>query len=142
MKMIATTSSVWDREGLFDLDTLLPDQFYATFKRGRHGDPETRLMSAILEDAVSSLSKEPRACNRQQRKAREDALNWINARDEEDWIFSFTNVCETLGYDPDYLRQGLTRWASGIPIRAAQFPRLKKYRSGARNRKLRLRSVI
>jgi hypothetical protein len=98
-------------------------------------------MAAILEDAVSCLSKDPRMCNRQQRKARQDALSWIHALSEEDWIFSFTNVCETLGYDPNYLRQGLTHWAADHRIGSAQSP-LKKYRSGARHRKLRLRGVL
>ena len=27
-----------------------------------------------------------------------------------DWPFSFENICEVLGFDPAYLRQGLLRW--------------------------------
>jgi hypothetical protein len=27
-----------------------------------------------------------------------------------DWLFSFVNVCELLGLDPRYLRQGLQQW--------------------------------
>jgi hypothetical protein len=142
MKTAATWLPAGDRESLFDLDTLLPEQFYAAFQRGRHGDPEIRLMAAILEDAVACLSKDERRCSRQQRKAREDALGWIHARDEDDWIFSFTNVCETLGLDPSYLRPGLMRLALAHRSDAFHGPRIKKYRSGARHRKLRFRSAL
>jgi len=141
MKAVASSLAVADRDSLFDLDVLLPEQFYATLRRGPGGEPEARLMAAILEDAVACLARDPRLCSRQQRKAREDALAWINAREEDDWIFSFTNVCETLGFDPDYLRAGLTRWAAPIRADGCRVPRLKKYRSGARHRKLRFRSV-
>ncbi len=27
-----------------------------------------------------------------------------------DWFFSFENVCETLGFYPDYIRHGLLAW--------------------------------
>ncbi|HUK40146.1 MAG TPA: hypothetical protein VLX11_03855, partial [Candidatus Acidoferrales bacterium] len=27
-----------------------------------------------------------------------------------DWLFSFASVCDTLGFDPDYLRRGLLQW--------------------------------
>ena len=27
-----------------------------------------------------------------------------------DWVFSFENICETLGLDVGYVRQGLLRW--------------------------------
>lgn len=99
-------------------------------------------MVAILEDAVSCLSKNPRRCPRQQRKSFEEAHSWINASDAEGWIFSFTNVCETLGFDPGYLRRGLNRWTDLFENSAAEKPRLKRYRSGARRRKLRFRAAL
>src|SRR5262245_17015320 len=142
MKAVASSLPVRDGNNLFDLDTLLPDQYYATFKRGNYGDPEKRLMEAILEDAVSSLSKDPRTSSRQQRKAREDAVHWINVEGEDDWIFSFASVCESLGFDPNFMRRGLTRWAVEARASTAQPLRMKKYRSGSRNRKLRFRSVM
>jgi hypothetical protein len=141
MRAAASSLPVGDRESLFDPDVLLPEQFYATLRRSPGADPEARLMAAILEDAVACLARDARLCSRQQRKAREEAFAWINAREEDDWIFSFTNVCETLGFDPDYLRAGLTRWAAPDRSPAAKVPRIKKYRSGARHRKLRFRSV-
>jgi hypothetical protein len=60
----------------------------------------------------------------------------------DEWVFSFTNVCETLGLDPGYLRRGLNRWTALAQSGAAAKPRLKKYRSGARRRKLRFRAAF
>ena len=142
MKAAASSLSVRDGDNLSDLDTLIPDQFYATFKRGHYGDAEKRLMVAILEDAVSCLSKDLGKSSRRQRKSHEEAANWINAEGEDDWIFSYTSVCESLGFDPSYLRRGLTHWAVVKPTGTAQPLRIKKYRSSARHRKLRFRSVM
>ena len=141
MKIGARSLSVREGDNLSDPDTLLPDQYYATFKRGHYGDPEKRLMIAILEDAVSCLSKYPRPAGGRQRRLQEEAVGWINAEGEDEWIFSFTSVCESLGFDPKYLRRGLTDWAVANRTGTTPLPRLKKYRSSSRQRKLRFRSV-
>ena len=126
---------------LFEPDVLAPHRFDDILGSGHTPDPERRLMVAILEDAVSCLSKDPRQCTTQQKKSYDEAYSWINATDAEGWIFSFDNVCETLGFDATYLRRGLNRWSARSRSGAASKPRLKKYRSGARGRKLRFRSV-
>lgn len=138
----ASVSATVDTTRLFEPDTLIPDQFYATLKRSQINDPERRLMAAILEDAVSCLSKggSEDAC-RHQRSA-EEAESWINTEGEEEWIFSFTNVCETLGLDPDYMRCGLNRLTLSNRGRAREPILLKKYRSGPRKRKLRFRAAM
>ena len=141
--MKATTAAAHqDLSILFEPDVLASNQFHAVIKGSSIPDPERRLMVAILEDAVSCLSKDPRRCPRQQRKSFEEAHSWINANDPEVWVFSFTNVCETLGIDPSYLRRGLNRWTVLSGNRSAEGPRLKKYRSGARHRKLRFRAAL
>lgn len=131
-----------DLSFLFEPDVLASNQFNAILKSSHMPDPERRLMVAILEDAVSCLSKDPRRCPRPQRKSFEEAHSWINANDMEGWVFSFTNVCETLGFDPTYLRRGLNRWTALSENSAAEKPRLKKYRSSARSRKLRFRAAL
>jgi len=127
---------------LFEPDTLAPEQFYATLRRSHFADPERRLMAALLEDAVSCLARDPLRCSRRQRKAFDEAHEWMSAKESEDWIFSFANVCETLGFNPSYLRQGLHRWSAWNGNGAPPKLRLKKYRSGVRRRKLRLRSAV
>ena len=142
--MGATTSIMFNPDGprLFEPDTLATEQFYATIKKTQFADPERRLMAAVLEDAVSCLSANPRPCAGRKRRYFEEAHSWINATEEQDWIFSFTNVCETLGFDPSCLRRGLNRWNAMTAEKGLPPLRLKKYRSGARRRKLRFRSAL
>jgi hypothetical protein len=130
-----------DLSFVFEPDVLASDQFHTILKSSQASDPERRLMVAMLEDAVSCLSKDPRRVPRQQRKAFEEAYSWVNADDAEDWIFCFTSVCETLGLNASYLRCGLNRWTALGQNNPAK-PRLKKYRSGTRHRKLRFRSTL
>lgn len=99
---------------LFEPDALASAQFYNTTKRTYYLDPELRLMAAILEDAVASLTTDQRRCSKRQRREHRETLRWIRATNETDWVFSFANVCETLGIDPDYLREGLLRKAAAI----------------------------
>jgi hypothetical protein len=141
MKVDANTAHQ-DLSFLFEPDVLATKQFDAVLKSSHLPDPERRLMVAVLEDAVSCLSKDPRRCARSQRKSFDEAHSWINADETDSWVFSFTNVCETLGLDPNYLRRGLNRWTALFQSNAAAKPRLKKYRSGARRRKLRFRSAF
>jgi hypothetical protein len=42
---------------LFQPDTLLPDQYLATFRRKYRLDPERRLMLAVLENAIDCFQK-------------------------------------------------------------------------------------
>jgi hypothetical protein len=141
MKTATNLVTTQDAIKFFEPDMLAPDQFYATLKRNRFVDPERRLMAALLEDAVSCLTRDPLRSSHRQRKSFEEAQEWVSAVDSEDWIFSFSNVCETLGLDADYLRRGLNRWSAQSRTSTSPTLRLKKYRSGARRRKLRLRTA-
>jgi hypothetical protein len=142
MKSPAGLAAHQDLSLLFEPDVLAPNQFLSTLKSGSVPDPERRLMVAILEDAVSCLSKDPRRCPRQQKRSFDEAHSWINASDTDGWIFSFSSVCESLGFNPAYLRRGLNQWTALSANKAGERPRLKKYRSGARQRKLRFRAAL
>jgi hypothetical protein len=134
-----------DTGKLFEPDAILPAQFYAMFKCNQYKEPERRLMVAVLEDAVSCLSMNPRDCNLRQRKQYDEAKQWVTAEEETDWIFSFTNICEVLGMDPGYLRRGLTRKTLGsnsvnrnVTVSARR--RLIKVNSPSLHKKIRLRT--
>jgi RNA polymerase primary sigma factor len=71
--------------------------------------PELSLMSAVLEDAVSSFQKHLSARDRKGRRILIEIEDWI-LDDRNDEIFSFVSICEQLGINPKYLRQGLLRW--------------------------------
>lgn len=94
---------------LFQPDTLMPDQYLETFRRKLHLEPEKKLLLAVLEDAISCFQKYVFAREGKGRVLFQEAENWILEKDSE-WLFSFANVCESLGFDSDYLRGGLMRW--------------------------------
>lgn len=137
MTLPATFVAPHDTGRLFEPDAVLPDQFYAMFKNTPYREPERRLMVAILEDAVSCLSTDLRGCNFRQRKQYEEAKEWVTTDEESEWIFSFRNICEVLGMDPDYLRRGLIRQTSSSGTRLSN-NRIVKTRHPAGN----LRSVL
>jgi hypothetical protein len=124
---------------LFDSDILVPERFYSTLRKSHHGDPERRLIAAVLEDVVACLSIDPRYSTRRQRRDFHDAQNWLNAADDSERVFSFSNICEALGIDPGYLRRGLNQWVLTCGGRTSEKPRLRSYRAGVRHKHFRLR---
>jgi hypothetical protein len=93
---------------LFQPDTLIPDQYFETF-RGKRSEPEKKLMLAVLEDAVQCFQDNIFASNGRKKKLFEEAEEWILEKGST-WIFSFENVCEVLELNPEYVREGLLRW--------------------------------
>jgi hypothetical protein len=94
---------------LFQPDTLLAAQYMENLRRRTLFEPEKRLMLALLEDAINCFQAYITTQHASGRKLFNDAQEWI-MRTDDDWIFSFVNVCETLGFNPEYVRQGLWRW--------------------------------
>lgn len=92
-------------------DTSLSEQFLSTFRRGEPLEPEKALLIAVLEDAIHEYRKYRRARDRDGQARFHEAAKWIMA-DDESWIFSFKNICELLGLDPDYVRRGLATSAA------------------------------
>ncbi|HEY1269747.1 MAG TPA: hypothetical protein VGH16_20980 [Candidatus Binatia bacterium] len=94
---------------LFQPDTLLPEQYLETYRRKSFMEPETRLMLAVLEDAVACYQKYVQAEDERGMELFRDAEAWVMRRDSE-WLFSFDNICESFGINPAYMRDGLVRW--------------------------------
>jgi hypothetical protein len=65
-------------------------------------------MIAILKDAVECLDKYRGARSSPGRSHYENALEWVQDKGT-DWLFSFPNICDLLGFDPDYLRAELLK---------------------------------
>lgn len=94
---------------IFQPDVLIESQYLATQTRRMHLDAERVLMFAVLRDAVSCFQDNVGSkCKRKQAMHR-DAEEWILDKDRSH-LFSFDNVCEILGLDPEYMRAGLLRW--------------------------------
>jgi hypothetical protein len=94
---------------LFEPDILLPIQYFAALKRKRFSCGEHRLLVAIMQDAIECFQKHLHARDSKRRQLYVEAEAWINA-ENDDGTFSFDNVCDLLGMNPDYLRQGLLSW--------------------------------
>ena len=94
---------------LFEPDALLPVQYFETLRRKIPIEPEKRLMWAILEDAVHCYRKHLADSRDKPSRKFSEVESWILDRDIA-WLYSFDNICETLGIDPQYLRRGLLAW--------------------------------
>ncbi len=74
--------------------------------------PEQGLMLALLSYALDDaniplgLGEYASDIIRERRRRRDDARRWI-AEPASDWTFSFSNCCEALGLDPDWVRKGI-----------------------------------
>ncbi len=88
---------------ILEPDIFLPSQFYGSGELSRKLEGERRLMIAILKDAVECLEKYRSARSSAGRSQYQNAIEWVEDTGTE-WLFSFTNICELLGFDPHYLR--------------------------------------
>lgn len=116
---------------LFQPDTLLPAQYLDTFRRKAPLEPENRLMLAVLEDAIACFQKYLFSRDAKGRAMFREAEEWI-MEEGSDWLFCFENICEVLGMDPRYVRQGLVRWKER---KLAERPQAKIYRLTPRGEK-------
>src|ERR1044072_3992217 len=91
---------------MFQPDSLLPVQYFENFRRKVQTEPEKRLLLAVLEDALACYQKHfPRRGGRGMRLFRETE-EWI-FREDSTRPFSFTNICEVVGFDTQYICSGL-----------------------------------
>ena len=79
-----------------------------TSRTNMYQEPEKMLMFAILVDAISRFHTFSSANGTHRTREFAEVKNWL-LNNRQDWPFSYRNVCEALGLDPDYLRRGLLR---------------------------------
>lgn len=108
---------------IFQPDILIDAQFQASHKRRFHLDPEKVLMLAVLQDAVGCFQEHVAAKCKRKQVMHYEAEQWI-ANPDRSYLFSFENICDALGFDADYMRQGLARWK-----RSARESRIEKTRA-------------
>lgn len=109
--MMDRTESVLEEKlgFLFQPDVLIPAQYFGTLRSKTELEPEKRLMLAVLEDAVHCFQDNVSPQSGTKKKGFEEAEEWF-LKEGDDWVFSFENICEVLGFNPEYVRQGLLRW--------------------------------
>ena len=94
---------------VFQPDILISAQYLATYRRKFHLNPEQVLMLAVLEDAIICFQDHVAATCKRKHSLHLEAEQWILDEDKS-YLFSFENICDSLGFEPTYLRQGLVRW--------------------------------
>ena len=104
---------------LFGPEIVLPEQIINGYRNDSYLSGEKALMLAVLEDGIRCFQEHLRNPRLNPRLLSEQAEEWISAEDW-DWPFSFNNVCETLGLDPEALRSALLRWKAKLTANQAQ----------------------
>lgn len=93
---------------ILEPDIFLPSQFYGNSGLSRQLEGEKRLMLAIFRDAVECLEKYRGASTSSGMELYQNALQWVEDESTE-WLFSFTNICDLMGFDPGYMREFLLK---------------------------------
>jgi len=91
----------------FAPDFLVPTQYYDLMRRRSALDAETRLVFAVLEDAVRCYVKNVHGTTRVQRLAFREVSEWFDTANRRHDPFSFGHICDVIGIEPGYLRSQL-----------------------------------
>jgi len=117
---------------MLEPDILSSQQFFDRWRGAGRLEPERRLMLAVLQEAVDGFQENVFQHGRKQEESFKDAEAWFFSDDQE-WPFSFLNLCEIFGFDPDYFRTGLLHWKeranserSKLVVRSARSRRQRK----------------
>ena len=70
---------------------------------------EELLMLAVLENAVECFQNNVFARRPSKKQLFQEAEDWF-LDTENEALYSFENICETLGFHPDHIRKGLMAW--------------------------------
>ncbi|MGH7873089.1 MAG: hypothetical protein ACREQO_12815 [Candidatus Binatia bacterium] len=93
---------------ILEPDIFLPSQFYGSAGLSRQLEGEKRLMIAVLKDAVECLEKYRGSRTAAGHCLYQGAIEWVED-ESTDWLFSFMNICDFLGFDPQYMRRVLLK---------------------------------
>ncbi len=94
---------------ILEPDALSSQQFFDRWRGAGRLEPERRLMLAVLQEAVDGFQENVFRHGRKQEELFKDAEDWF-FDDNHEWPFSFINICDACGFDPQYFRGGLLRW--------------------------------
>ena len=107
--MEATTYTAHDDlPNIFNGVGILPVQFGESRRRKLPSEGERKLLFAVLEDAIRTYLRH-RDSGLAARNNEEfvEAVEWLSV-DDDSSPFTFLNVCEALGIEPDCLRLGIS----------------------------------
>ena len=91
---------------VFEMGPVVPAQFYDLIRRSAFLDGETRLVFAVLEDAVRTYLRLRDSSRRRDRIEFAEVARWFEARTGS-VPFSFDYICEVLELEPESFRRQL-----------------------------------
>jgi hypothetical protein len=94
--------------GWASLDSADLDLVASVYKKSMRSGEE-QLMLAVLENAVECFQSNVFATRPSRKQLFREAEEWFLDTDNEA-LYSFENICETLGFHPDHIRKGLIAW--------------------------------
>ena len=87
-------------------DPMTPEQFYDQLSRTHNLDGESRLLFAVLEDAIRCYTIAARSRLRSHQRELAEVTEWVNTRGDHD-LFSFDSICRVFDLEPERMRRKL-----------------------------------
>jgi hypothetical protein len=107
---------LFQAEILLDLplqpEAVLPVQFYPPKVPCDDMAAIQRLMLAILDDALRRFEKNLVPLTLRGRREYQEVEHWLFKGKDAENVFSFENVCEAVGIEPNCLRTAILEWQS------------------------------
>lgn len=94
------------------VDVVLPSQHFAAPKKVA---PEYRLMIAVLENAITCVTKYRSATDTRGRRLFDEEQQWLFSEDTH-WPYAFVCICDVLDLDVDTVRRRLGLIAAAQPV--------------------------
>ena len=113
-------------------DGILPAQLYGRPFGGARLQPEKRLQVAVLVDAVLTFHRCAGDERARARRHLAEAETWF-ASDDADGPFTFITICDSLKFDPSYIRRGLWQWRAHLEATAKQKRSVRRDSTGTRH---------
>jgi hypothetical protein len=106
-------------------ESVLPAQLYGMPFGGARIQPEKRLQVAVLADAVLTFHQCAGDERARARRLFAEVDAWF-ASDDPNGPFAFVTICDSLKFDPGYIRRGLRQWRAPLDATAKQERSLRR----------------
>jgi hypothetical protein len=113
-------------------ESILPVQLDDRPSGGARIQPEKRLQVAVLADAFLTFHRWAGVERARARRLFAEVQAWF-ASDDADGPFTFIAICDSLEFDPSYIRQGLRYCREHLEATAKSNPRLRRDTTGTRH---------
>lgn len=97
-----------------------PEQFFTLSRESQLiWNGERRLLLAVLENAIQEFFRYRQAHTRRGKRLLKEVVEWIWS-ENNNWLYSFENICGYLDFDPEAIRQRLQD--DGADVSQSSYP--------------------